>query len=174
MSEGRRLRFLLVAVAGASLLLLLAARWAGRLAGSDVASRQPQAGSGTARADAAAGTPDLSFYRTLGATPAPGRRGGTGPAEPVLRPAPGDAVASGSAYVVQALATRDERQAKRLRDRLAARGLPATVVQDDSGELPIYRVRIGRWRERASAETVAARLREQDGLEPWVLQETFP
>lgn len=173
MTEGRRLRFLLVAVAGVSLLLLLAARWAGRLAGSDVAARHAQGGA-AARADAAAGTPDLSFYRTLGAAPAPGRKGGSAPSEPVLRPAPGDAVPSGSAYVVQALATRDERQAKRLRDRLAGRGLPATIVQDDSGELTVYRVRIGRWKERASAETVAARLREQDGLEPWVLQDTLP
>jgi cell division protein FtsN len=175
MSDGRRLRFLLLAVGGTSLALLLALRWVGRLATSDIAAaRITQPGTATAHAGAAEGTPDLTFYKTLGASPAPGRRAASAPTEPTLRPAPGDAIVSGSAYVVQALATRDEGQARRLRDRLASHGLPATLQEDDSGGTPIFRVRVGRWKERAPAESVANRLREKEGLEPWVLQESSP
>jgi len=175
LTESGRLRFLVVTVVGASLLLVLAARWTGRLAaGGDLAAgRRPHSSGAATRAGA--GAPDLTFYRTLGAAPAPGRRAaGAGAAEPILRPAPGDAVPAGTAYVVQALATRDESQARRLRDRLASRGMPAVVVEDDSGDTPIYRVRVGRWRERATAEALAGRLRSKEGLDPWVLQEAGP
>lgn len=175
MSDGRRLRFLVLAVGGTSLALLLASRWVGRLATGDLAdSRMAQAGTAPARSGAAEGTPDLTFYRTLGAAPAPGRRSGSTPSEPALRPVPGDAIAPGSAYVVQALATRDEAQARRLRDRLASHGLPATLQEDDSGGSPIFRVRVGRWKERATAEALANKLREKEGLDPWVLQESGP
>lgn len=175
MSDGRRLRFLVLAVGGTSLALLLASRWVGRLATSDVAAaRVAQPGTAPARAGAAEGTPDLTFYKTLGAAPAPGRRAGSAPTEPTLRPVPGDAIPPGSAYIVQALATRDEGQARRLRDRLASHGLPATLQKDDSAEIPIFRVRVGRWKERATAEALANKLRDKEGLDPWVLQESSP
>lgn len=116
--------------------------------------------------------PDLTFYRTLGKE---------GPSESVDGPVGGAArgggaprdsatVTSGS-FVVQALATRDGQAARRLRDRLAARGFPATVTEDSSAGATVYRVRVGRYRLRSEAEAAARVLQQRDRLRPWVLQE---
>jgi len=116
--------------------------------------------------------PDLTFYRTLG----DGRAPGGGP--PVGRgheEAPGRAsetsTSGGGAYVVQALATRDAAAARRVRDRLAARGFPATVTNDRAAARPVYRVRVGRYRTRAEAEAAVRVLRQKHHLSPWILQE---
>jgi cell division septation protein DedD len=111
---------------------------------------------------------DLSFYKALG-----GGRAQT-PREPALSPAPRDeaAAAPAGAYVVQALATRDGAAARRLRSRLAARGLPATLLESRDAQGPIFRVRVGRYRDRAGAEAVARRARAIPGLDPWVLRES--
>jgi cell division septation protein DedD len=172
MSAGGRLRFLITSVAVVAAVLLGLSRLTGRIASGDPASRR--ADQAATRAGVADGTPDLSFYRALGAAPAPGRRGATPPPDPALHPAPGDVIAPGGVYVVQVLATRDEAQAKRLRDRLASKGFPASVMEDTSGTTPAWRVRLGRWRDRAPAEAMAAKIKKDEGLEPWVLQESAP
>jgi cell division septation protein DedD len=116
---------------------------------------------------------DLGFYRALG-----GSRAGAGaPAtllpgdEPRQERGTGDLPGTGGAFVVQAMATRDGAAARRLRDRLAARGLPAVLVEGRAGGSAIYRVRVGRYRERRAAEAVARRIREEQGLVTWVLRE---
>lgn len=116
---------------------------------------------------------DLSFYRALGGSRAePGAPaallpdGGKGPDRGPEEP-PG----AGGAFVVQAMATRDEAAARRLRDRLAAHGLPAVLVEGRAGGGAIYRVRVGRYRERRAAEAVARRIHEEHGLVTWVLRE---
>jgi len=172
MSTGGRLRFLITGVAAMAALFVGLSRLTGRMAGGDAVPRRSD--HAATRAGIADGTPDLSFYRALGAAPAPGRRAAAPPADPALHPAPGDVIAPGGVYVVQVLATRDEAQAKRLRDRLASKGFPASVMEDDSGASPAWRVRIGRWRDRGPAEAMAAKVRKDEGLEPWVLQEQAP
>ena len=72
---------------------------------------------------------------------------------------------------MQALATRDGQAAGRLRDRLAGRGFPATVTEDRSGARSVYRVRVGRYRERSEAEAAVRVLQKKDHLRPWILQE---
>jgi cell division septation protein DedD len=91
-----------------------------------------------------------------------------------MRPAPGDIVAPVGAYVVQVMATRDRKQAERLHDRLSRRGYPSSIVEDDMPGGAIYRVRIGRWKERGPADAMARTIRDKEGLEPWVLQEGGP
>jgi cell division protein FtsN len=71
---------------------------------------------------------------------------------------------------VQALATRDAMAARRLRDRLAGRGFPATVTEDRSGGQSVYRVRVGRYRTRDEAEAAVRVLRQRQHLSPWILQ----
>lgn len=172
MSAGGSARTLLVAVLVTTAALVVAARWAGRIAGRAVAEGTPARSGAPARADAAA-TPDLSFYRALGgAASAPGGRASAPPADGrALRPAPGDAVTPSGAYVVQVMATRDERQADRLHDRLSRRGYASSIDVEEKPGGSIYRVRIGRWKERAPADAMAKTLRDKEGLEPWVLQE---
>ena len=118
--------------------------------------------------------PDLTFFHSLGKErPAPlgdasvggASRDGTGAG------ARGESGASSGAFVVQALATRDGQAARRLRDRLAGRGFPATVTEDRSGARTVYRVRVGRYRERSEAEAAVRVLQQKDHLRPWILQE---
>jgi cell division septation protein DedD len=173
MSAGGRLRFLVTGVVVLAALFLGLSRMTGRMVTDESASRRAD-GKAT-HAGVADGTPDLTFYRALGAAPAPGGRRATAPPpDPALHPAPGDVIAPGGVYVVQVLATRDEGQARRVRDRLAAKGFPASISEDTSGPASTWRVRLGRWRDRGPAEAMAARIKKDEGLEPWVLQEPAP
>ena len=172
---GRGVLSLLLAVAVVSAVLLAAARLAGPVlgprAGGPLEPATPAEPEDGARARTTASLSDLSFYATL--EPArPGQR--VPPAAPPVRGSilPGrPATAPGGAFVVQALATRDGAAARRLRDRLAARGLPAVLIEGTSAEEVVYRVRVGRYRDREVAESVARRLRDEQRLSPWVLQE---
>ena len=176
MSGPRRVRAAVVMVLIASAALLGLSRWAGRFAARGAGERTGTSAADPALATTAGGAADLSFYRALGGGgTAPGRRGTAPPSDGrSIRPAPGDLVAPGGAYVVQVMATRDEAQAGRMQDRLARRGYPAAVAIDEMPGGAIYRVRVGRWKERGPAEAMAKTLREKVGLEPWVLQEAGP
>ncbi|HZN02979.1 MAG TPA: SPOR domain-containing protein [Candidatus Polarisedimenticolia bacterium] len=167
MSSTRRAGRPIVAVLVTSVLMLAGARFIGRVA----ASRAPAAGAGgDAATQQAAAVPDLTFYSTLGdASPPRGKGGAKGTGEAALRAAPGDIVPAEGIYVVQVAAGGDEARAKRVRDRLASKGYPAAVIQDEGGGL--WRVRVGRWKDRGPAEAMAERIRKETGLQPWVLRE---
>jgi hypothetical protein len=184
MTPAGRVRALLLGVAVVAGLLVLASRWAGRAPEPDPAAGTdgaPELGDGRDGATLKAGAlpeavPDLSFYRVLGSAgdrhAAPPTAGAGAPEAIVPRATATSPGNPGGAYVVQALATRDRAAARRLRDRLAARGLPAAVVEGRAGGSPVYRVRVGRYRERAAAEVVARRTRAVSGASPWVLRES--
>jgi sporulation related protein len=164
---------LLLQVALLAAVLLGLSRLVGRPAkspdGTSESARTQEPSSGGGGIDAMSGTvPDLTFYRTLGDGRAPG--GGND-----LRETPGGSPAAQvegkGTYIVQALATGDAAAARRLRNGLASGGFPATVIEDRSGERPVYRVRAGRYRTRAEAEAAAGLLRQKHHLTPWILQE---
>ena len=142
---------------------------------------------------------DLTFYETLGtgrpvgtggfsdppdapgggpeaagaaaSVPSNGAPAGGGPTNKDAgrrRPEPG--AGRTAAYIVQVLATRDAAVARRMRDRLAARGFPAVVLEDRSGGQVVYHVHAGRYRTREEADA-AARVLRRGHLSPWVLQE---
>lgn len=181
MTEARRTKWLLAAVVITSVALLGLLRWAGRVAAAP--SPDPESAAAIVLADAGPGAParagtapgvDLSFYRALGtAAPRPKSAPAAGDGR-ALRPDPGDRSAPTGAYLVQVLATRDEEEARRLADRLARRGYPAAVVADSAAGAALWRVRVGRYKERVSADAMADKLRERERLEPWVLQEAAP
>ena len=177
MSRSRRLTSLFVAVVGVAALLLVTSRWVGRAGGPAAGDDDGPARGGVpepAQAGASSSSftaPDLSFYKTLGAERA--SPGSTTLDAARDRTAPLEAGPRGAAavYVVQVIATRDAAQARRVRDRLAARGLPAVVSEGRAGAQPIYRVRVGRYSDRPAAEAVIRRLRGERGLSPWILRE---
>lgn len=79
----------------------------------------------------------------------------------------GTSAASGS-YAVQVVALKTRDSADSLVNRLKDKGYRAYVEPgDDSG---LYRVRVGRFPERAEAEQVASRLREVERFRPYVIQ----
>ncbi|MFQ5878478.1 MAG: SPOR domain-containing protein [Acidobacteriota bacterium] len=156
----RRLRFLVLAVAAVASLMVVASRWAGSTVRRNGAGHPGTTSRAGLLAEAA---PDLTFYRALGRS----RPLRSGPRQGIAG-APRDAA---GAWIVQALVTRDRARARALRQRLAARGLPASVARGRADGRTIYRVRVGRYRERSVADLVARRLRSEHGLDPWVLKE---
>jgi DedD protein len=93
---------------------------------------------------------------------------------PVKEPAPSAAPASAAAepagpgYAVQiaALNVRDEAEA--IAKRLSSKGYAAYVLSPASGSPSIYRVRIGKFPSRREAESIAAKLKKEEQLNPWV------
>ncbi|HET6279070.1 MAG TPA: SPOR domain-containing protein [Candidatus Polarisedimenticolia bacterium] len=175
MNRGRRVRFLAVAVLALAALLIVMSRQIGRGGpGSDRAQRRGHADRGATpteqAATGAAGLPDLSFYDTLGVTSGGAGRAAAPPSGPRLKgaaekPAPADA------YVIQVLATHDAAQARQVREQVAALGIPARVIEGEAEGKPIYRVRVGSYRERKTAVAWAEKIEARIGLTPWVLQE---
>ena len=55
--------------------------------------------------------------------------------------------------------------------RLAGKGYPAYVVAPPKGPGPIiFRVRVGKYKDRNEADTVAARLLKEEQFKPWIVR----
>ena len=57
-----------------------------------------------------------------------------------------------------------------LEDVLAAKGYPAYVVTPQKGAPSMYRVRVGKYKDRREADTVAARLQKEEQFKPWIVR----
>ena len=49
-----------------------------------------------------------------------------------------------------------------------AKGYPAFVMAPTPGAARFYRVRVGTFKDRREAETVASRLEQQEQFKPWI------
>ena len=54
--------------------------------------------------------------------------------------------------------------------RLAGKGYPAYVLAPAKGAPSVYRVRVGKFKERSEADTVAARLQKEEQFKPWIVR----
>jgi cell division septation protein DedD len=54
--------------------------------------------------------------------------------------------------------------------RLAGKGYPAYVVAPASGAPMVFRVRVGKYKDRREADTVAARLQKEEQFKPWIVR----
>ena len=118
--------------------------------------------------------------RAAATSPAPAKASAPAPtaAAPTRLPAaaaPAPVVAaspepSGTGFSIQvaALAKRDE--ADVIARRLAGKGYPAYVMAPAQGTPNMYRVRVGKYKERHEADTVAARLQKEEQFKPWVVR----
>lgn len=52
--------------------------------------------------------------------------------------------------------------------RLSSKGYPAYVQEPPNGTGAVFRVRVGTFKTRREAETVAARLQKEEQIKPWV------
>jgi hypothetical protein len=173
LSRARRLRSLLFGVAGTTALLVTVSRWTGREgpAGPSPDGRDGEAATAPEGAERM-GAGDLSFYDALGVGKRASGGHGTVPDDRATsRGLPAGPADPGGVYVVQVLATRNAAEARRLRDRLASRGFPCTVQEGRAGSVAIFRVRLGRWRERAAAEAAARKVQGVPGITPLILRE---
>jgi cell division septation protein DedD len=70
-------------------------------------------------------------------------------------------------WVLQVHALRDAKVANGIVQRLSKKGYPAYVVASGAPS-NMYRVFVGRYKERDEAERVAARLKKEEQFNPWI------
>jgi DedD protein len=105
-------------------------------------------------------------------TPAPA------PAKPVPapeppKPAPATAVATepaGAGFAIQVAALKERNEAETIVKRLSGKGYSAYVLAPSSGTPTMYRVRVGKFKERREADAVAARLQKEEQFKPWIVR----
>ena len=88
-----------------------------------------------------------------------------GQPQPVASPEP-----PGTGFAIQVAALRQRDEADVIVKRLSSKGYPAYVVAPASGAPEVYRVRVGKFKDRAEADTVAARLQKEEQFKPWVVR----
>jgi cell division septation protein DedD len=74
----------------------------------------------------------------------------------------------GRGFAVQLAALNDRGEADAIAKRLAAKGYAAYVVAPAGGSPVVYRVRVGSFKTRREAETLADKLRKEEQFSPWV------
>jgi cell division septation protein DedD len=93
---------------------------------------------------------------------------------PAASPAASASAASteppGPGFAIQLAALRERAEADAIVKRLAGKGYPAYVVAPAKGAPEVYRVRVGKFKDRREADTVAARLQKEEQFKPWVVR----
>ncbi len=98
------------------------------------------------------------------------------PAEPTPTPAaatakrPATTEPAGSGFAIQLAALRQRDEADGIARRLSGKGYPAYVMAPAAGAPPVFRVRVGKFKERTEAESVAARLQKEEQFDPWIVR----
>jgi len=89
------------------------------------------------------------------------------PTASVPSPAPPDEP-SGFGFAVQVAAVRERDEADTIARRLLTKGYPAYVMAPVTGAPPVFRVRVGKYRNRSEAEQVSDRLEKEEQFKPWI------
>ena len=111
---------------------------------------------------AAPAPPPTPKPRAVTLTPTP-----TPPAAaPVAAAAP--SAPAGEGYVIQVAALREHGDADAIANRLASKGYSAFVVAPGAATPTMYRVRVGKFKTKREAETVAAKLQKEEQFKPWI------
>jgi cell division septation protein DedD len=90
---------------------------------------------------------------------------------PPAEPAPADAALaepSGAGFALQITALRERREAESIAKRLSAKGYAAYVLTPAGSAPSVYRVRVGKFKTRREAETMAAKLQKEEQFTPWI------
>ena len=74
---------------------------------------------------------------------------------------------AGPGYVVQVAAVTERGEADVIARRLSGKGYPAFVTTP-AGVSRVFRVRVGKFRDRREAEAIAARLEKEEQFKPWI------
>jgi cell division septation protein DedD len=141
---------------------------------SSLVTDQKNTSVGTAKGRTApppANTADRSASKTASKTPDPAARKGAATA-PATAPPPKVAEtappSSSSGYAVQLVAVRERSEADAIAKRLVSKGYQAYVLVPQPGRPPVYRVQVGRFKNRSEASKVASRLKRDEQFKPWV------
>ena len=182
-------RHLTLAVTGLALfglVLFLLGRWSERVAVGESAEVTIESAAAPAEGSEAGAPKELTFYETLGkrATPPlqearprasrselPAELPAAGPASPPA-PAPSAGEARGvERFRVQVASTRDLASARVLVDRLRRKGYPARIDSETGGDgVSRYKVRIGNYDERAPAEELVQKVKQEEKVDAWIVK----
>ena len=77
---------------------------------------------------------------------------------------------AGSGFAIQVAALSQRAEADSVARTLSTKGYPAYVINPDSGAPAVFRVRVGKFKDRGEAETVAARLQKEEQFKPWIVR----
>ncbi len=77
---------------------------------------------------------------------------------------------AGAGFAIQVAALRQRVEADTMVKRLAGKGYPAYVVAPAKGEPSMFKVRVGKFKERREADSVAARLQKEEQFRPWIVR----
>jgi cell division protein FtsN len=67
-------------------------------------------------------------------------------------------------------ALRERGEADTVANRLIGKGFSAYVMAPAPGAPAVYRVRVGKFKERREADAVAARLQKEEQFKPWIVR----
>jgi cell division septation protein DedD len=198
--NGKQLVFLFMAVVVASVVIFLMGVLVGRGVRADrgaveaVAQPTTPVTEGIIAAPAPAGAPpsaakeELSYPNRLAsnnppaetlptpradAADEPTKGASAAPAPKALAPASAQASAPGrdaSGFSIQVAALRQRGEAESVARGLTAKGYPAFVMNPDAGAPAVFRVRVGKFKDRREAESVAARLQKEEQFKPWIVR----
>ena len=87
---------------------------------------------------------------------------------PATAPAASEPKGAGYAIQLAALGKRDEADA--IARRLTGKGYAAYVMAPEAGAPAMFRVRVGKFKERREAEGVAAKLEREEQFKPWIVR----
>jgi cell division septation protein DedD len=77
---------------------------------------------------------------------------------------------AGPGFSIQVAALRERADADRIVKRLASKGYPAYVLAPAKGAASIYRVQVGKYKDRREADSVAAKLQKEEQFKPWIVR----
>lgn len=147
--------------------------YAERLASPEPAAEQLKKTEPAPSAPARSDTGELR-RETAGATSGPEGGSTPGAKAPAAPPAAAAAATSnepaGSGFEIQVAALRLRGEADAIVKRLASKGYPAYVVAPAKGAPTMFRVRVGKYKERREADTIAAKLQKEEQFKPWVVR----
>jgi cell division septation protein DedD len=114
------------------------------------------------RARAETSTPKPATVPAAASVSAPVARQDVAPAPPVAR----------DGFAIQVAAVLDRSEADRIVTRLVNEGYPGYAIRGQGSAAAYFRVRVGAFKDRQTAEDVAARLARSEGIKPWIVKET--
>ena len=94
----------------------------------------------------------------------------TAPSPSPAAPVSASTEPAGAGFAIQVAAIRERDEADVMVKRLAGKGYPAYVVAPASGAPTVFRVRVGKYKDRREADTVAARLQKEEQFKPWIVR----
>jgi cell division septation protein DedD len=77
---------------------------------------------------------------------------------------------SGDGYAIQLAALGKRAEAENIVKRLNDKGYSAYLIAPPSGAPAVFRVRVGKFKDRRQAESVSSRLQKEEQFKPWIVR----